>query len=598
MMFLKQRIALLVLLFIVVICSCEKDDANTIEFSNETRLAIRDLNLLADAGIIFYDTLITSKIYLDEKITSGYNRIDEDGNVQILRPIFDKFTLVEGDVEIDYVISAGQDVLELKLNKSADSFDINLFFKWEVKKGELWELIEDLITGNQLYLYNYKDDVINSFIDEISIKNLDTVSVFSIPKVRFRYSMNKKIEFVEDGISLVPRLESFGIKKDDGTIIMINESWDIDNNLLVIKPKELLEKNTTYTLFIDNKFTLEYNNDSKSKSSSDIKMESSKYTEVVFRTENFSEQSIIDPDNIEYSYPIVNQFNFLPSEHSEGALKLNHSQADVTGNPNEQELTYKVRLINILSNDSLEYNVNFNYSDNLFTYEIEDVLQNESIYRLKLIKIFNTSENLMCDYYFRTSKYDTFDEKLDDMSITTGWRRSVATAVYEVGNSIFGDELFDEFEYSSLISFDLDLTNNQWYIENKFGDVYSDVEETTIRIDNRNTSKYGVPPVHAMFIRQLNVKIKLSSEDVQNQSASWSGYPTEGAFVSPLQSVILSDISNMFDQAYKLDRNSDLYTYLWSRSIPPYYGGTLNYSIKYTIPGGTVSSQHSLKVTW
>lgn len=190
MKFIRQKSVLLAIL--VIAYSCEKESSSGIEFSSATRLEIRDLNIMQNTGVIFYDTLIASKIYLDQEVTTGYNKIDEDGNVQLLRPVFDKYALADGDVEIDYIIPSGQDILELKLNKSADRFDINLFFNWEVKKGESWELVEDLVTVNQVHFYNYSKEIINSFIDEISIKNLDTISVFSIPSIRFKYRMNKK----------------------------------------------------------------------------------------------------------------------------------------------------------------------------------------------------------------------------------------------------------------------------------------------------------------------------------------------------------------------------------------------------------------------
>lgn len=603
----KKHLALIgAIIFSMSLTMCEKDDGvDGALLSYYIKDQLKKTDVIKDYSLYYYDTLMPIEITFNDSIMEGVN-YDYEGEKLLIRAVFDKIELINGDIEYNYKLSNNNDTLKILLEKSDASFKASIYFKWEVFQNDTWVPYENYSTYNSVQCIDYPSEIINSFVEEFSIEDSSSVSVFTAPSILFKYNIGEEYKLADLGINVIPQVEACGIKDETGNEISIQEVWEESKKELTLQLEEPLKKNSKYTVYVNNNFKLKKDSETNIKMLQEKSFEITKMSMVVFWTKDEFTDDIIDDGNIEYSYPIKNQYNFLPQEYNKGFIKLKMDQVDITGNPYNTSIDYEVRFIDIANPDTVEYPVDFDFSEKYFSYNITNKLNNSTIYKIELVKNISGDPSIIYQYYFKTSLYDTFKDKINDLFISSGYRSSVETAVYEVGNSIFGDELFDTFEIHGLIQFDIDLANNEWYQENNLLYLYEGMFETTLRLENRNAEIYGAPPVHAMYIRQIGANIQLMDTDIQNQTANWAGYATAGGFVSCLQKVTYDDISDLRAQSNDLVGNNyewyadygEWYSYLSTLSVPPYYEGVLDYNIKYVIPGNITTSEIGLKISW
>jgi hypothetical protein len=208
--------------------------------------------------------------------------------------------------------------------------------------------------------------------------------------------------------------------------------------------------------------------------------------------------------------------------------------------------------------------------------------------------ITTLQEKSILTYYFRTSKYNTFNEKINSMTISTGWRRPIRTNVHEVGVTLHGDEMFDMLETNwtetivPVVQFEAAFSETPWfvnYINPLIYNGYPIVE--CAKISWRDASIVGVPPSKAVYIRQYPNDRMVTPEDVAGTNTL--DLPDAGAFVynvAHFADCDYNDMRNKLANYYSngAGGNSQVYQMLTSM-FPGIKNGDYPFDIKYVLPG-------------
>ncbi len=585
---------ILLLILSVNFISCEKDEDDQFIVNYDSRFRFNNIEIIENCPEYFFNQIVPIKISFYDYYDG--TQIDLNGQTYYVRPVFRYLEMKKGDFQYTESWSESNNTLTIEIEEFDDVFEADLCFSWELKDGEEWKTVKDVRTYETVSIKNYPLEEINNFVESYSFDELAEVSIYYTPSIMFNYAMDEKIKLNSTDFYVIPKVEEAGILDEDGVEISTELLWNEQKDCLTIKPTEVLNENSKYKVYLSNSMDMYYGSVQKKLSFNTNKTSYSAYDERFFWTKSGNSSNLIDTENIEYSYPIVNQYNFLPSENDKGYIKLKYSQEDITGTP-DQSINYSIRLIDIAGIDTFEYDVN--YSDRYFSYKIEDKLSNSTIYKTELLKSINNVETKIFQYHFRTSSFNTFDEKMSSLFISYGYRWGEDDShLYEVGNTVKGDELFDIYEITQLIKFTIDLGNYDWYQEYDFLYMYEGMHETTLRLTNRETSIYGAPPVNVMYIRQAGEQAQLTSSHIENQIATWDDYATIAGFVCKVQQVTFNDISDLRNQIYDNNMHSDWAEFIKDLSVDADSEGVINYKIKYILPGDELSSEKEYIISW
>jgi len=186
-----------------------------------------------------------------------------------------------------------------------------------------------------------------------------------------------------------------------GIAITIDTLWKNDT-ILSIVPKNYLEPNNQYSLY----FKAHYEIDSLGKW---IVPYSKPYFEIIentFKTVTVSTTSF-QSENIEYTYPVQNQYHYLQDEFHGGFIQLKTPQNEFYSKPQ-----LKVR-ISGKSGYSFLDSATYSPENYQISFDMPFDLENETIYALDFIKIDNGNEEALLTYHFRTSKFNSFEKKAD-----------------------------------------------------------------------------------------------------------------------------------------------------------------------------------------
>lgn len=457
--------------------------------------------------------------------------------------------------------------------------------------------------------------------------NKDDVDVFNSPQAIFNMEVNKVFEMVDlDG-----ERKAFRIKLDhfkayqDNQEIDANLKWNADNTVLALQPVDILPGESNIKVVAQ----ISFEERDRSiwlpvKVDDEILTESK---EIAFKTGKAPDY--IPLNNVEYCYPILNHYNFYYKEYSQGYIQLKQGQ-DYLFEPKDDF----VKKGKIVSSNGKKYLFDITYKDNNeISYKIPNGLDINTIYQFDIVDIpttesgidqnvstteqtvdlgdegadqdmtistrsaegdiKNLKEKSIFTSYFRTSYYKTLKEKLDDMTITTGFRRNIHSDVHELGVTILGKELFEKHEtywttdITPLIQFEAVLTDN--YYQNTIKDLlykpYNN--QSTLKITWRNPDfDIGYPPVKALYIRQMPFNKTLTEAEIEGGFSL--GTATEGAFVYNLiwfYAYDFFDLQNEASYQWKKHNHKGWYETLMNTDFPIVKSGNYPFDIKYVIPG-------------
>ena len=213
------------------------------------------------------------------------------------------------------------------------------------------------------------------------------VDVFSAPQVVFNMGLNQEIQMVNDDNQTANyRIEADEIKIYNGSTALDGTlSWNTDNTTAVITTTNVLPPNSSLLFSVKLHWEKQNGNTWAPLLNTDGTVDN-EVKQVSFTTG--SAPGYIPDNNIAYTYPVKQQFNFLKNETNKGYLKLIRGQpylfhASDSGMANQFAVAFAGRdlgdsILAAVSYDSVNMQVNFT---------IPGALRNEVIYDLSVLKI-------------------------------------------------------------------------------------------------------------------------------------------------------------------------------------------------------------------
>jgi TANFOR domain-containing protein len=346
------------------------------------------------------------------------------------------------------------------------------------------------------------------FIGDVRPQDEDSpASVFEQPRVSFNLPVEKILEFpagTDDNPTLTrrfkPFLASFKLIKNDGSGAVVPGRFEMseNNTIATYKFEEALESTTSY------KIEVVVQSDEHFRDGSVRRVMISgrpweERREVTFTTQE--RPDIIVPENVRYTYPVENQKFFLQGETNRrtGLLKFHRAGQSYLfySTKDGVSYTYHVRFKPIPEGDPIEVSlqtrglyVDFNVPslENNKMYAVQFIRKRTSsrqeqmmgrigtttalpqsqmrttavaltplrvTLELSSVNIkrdakllpgltINPGEFLLYNFYFKTSKYNTLQEKLATSMLTAEYKNILIAELFDIKTVI--SEYFDEFD--------------------------------------------------------------------------------------------------------------------------------------------------------
>lgn len=459
-------------------------------------------------------------------------------------------------------------------------------------------------------------------------------SVFVSPQAVFNFEMGKHFRMtdVDDELKLFRiTLDHFYLKRGEN-IITANLIWNDDQTVVVFDNQEVLAPNTEYVAQAQVSFE-EFVNGRWTK----VKIKGETITEISeshFTTGPAPDH--VPHQNVAYSYPQINQFNFYQKEYSKGFIKLKKGQAYLF--EQQEGWTQRARFV---SNSGDTASVTFQYSGNDISFQQPTNLKNDMVYQFQLVNKPTTNmgaidknvrqverqleidgvktettittrkangsvqklgEIILFTSTFRTSNYNTFIEKMEAMNISSGWRvpDTRGQSIHILGNNISATEFFDKSEMEginnlpALVHIQANLTNNNYYNNYVFPVVYDDYASLTVpaaRLERRD--ELGVPPIQAVYIQQSpNVSPSLTGAAFTTGASS---AVNSASFIYELPYYMKKDYRDLQTKTaeyctYRKGQFNSRRLKILESSFPVVTKGNYQVDITYTVPGINIIS--------
>ncbi|MDR0510540.1 MAG: hypothetical protein LBH06_05560, partial [Rikenellaceae bacterium] len=449
------------------------------------------------------------------------------------------------------------------------------------------------------------------------------ISVFTAPQATFTSSLEQPFEAEDDaGVQTYRvRLKSFAVTDEGGVTVNGALKWNEDKNAVTFRPKEILPPNTQLVAKVEvcfDKFSGGQWNAVYTSGKEAIETK-----ECSFTTGGAPDN--IPLENVEYSYPVIDQQYYLAGESTKGFAKLKFGQKYLF----EQGFDYKLQF---RGDDNRAYDSEFRYneaegrleytipeleqsrkytlsiaytpkdtqpaatgsatSQKLFDNEQEGTLSVEG--RAAEAAVERSIEKSILDYGFASSRYRTFAQKIasfnTDMAIAQDASYSFRF-MYDVRSA---DEPFDMAEIAGvektegkpLIRPEAEL-KEPFFTETVNPLVYSGYPFGGVRLDWRNDSEMGVPPVRSVSIYGPYLDLIEGEARPKNfyfPLAYEAGIIAERDFRN-LQSLVINNYARGLNGFSKT-----IYDRFSSGSLPFIRKGFYKTVLRYTLPDGTTTS--------
>lgn len=375
------------------------------------------------------------------------------------------------------------------------------------------------------------------------------VSVFSSPQVAFNIAIQRPFSMMNE----YDQVATYRAQLDE--VKLMNDKTPITGQLIVnpdgmsayLQQRDILPGLSTLTASAKVHFEKQngaaweaLKSDGKN---IDYEVKSSTFT-------TGEEPTTIGWDNVVYTYPVRNQYNFLPGEYKKGYIKLKYGQPKLFRKTDDKGKNYSIAAkFTSGQKQAISTNVSYDESTSQVNFDIPDGMSKEMVYTYNIVRSsldgetaannVTKKENLTVSdlgdsttitqtalkgnansaadkeviaYSFRTSKYNTFSEKMsgvtsqqDIWDVATGW-------VTVIGTRFDTDEQFDRFDIqgdgamnTKPLLYLRASTNNSW-LQNKILPLmyngYPFDPSMTVSRDPATTG--GVPPLEAVQMYNNN----------------------------------------------------------------------------------------------
>jgi hypothetical protein len=507
--------------------------------------------------------------------------------------------------------------------------------------GGYYRILGGLVKGNCRFEVTIGDDckIVGdgnplegvSLISEISpVKGEKDVDVFNAPQAAFNIPLGE--EFVVTDIdnnkhTYRGNLASFtivdGTSPVEGTV-----RWNATKDVAAFDSRDVLPPKKELKAVVKVAF------EEKTYSGWQVVMYDGKPAEEIKETSFTTGEAPdhIPASNVDFSYPVVGQYNFHPQEYNQGFIILKKGQPYLF-KPGV-EWIQKIHMLEAESQRYLETDVAYNESEKKVQFNIPAGLVNTKAYQFDILNIpaqqnaidknvKQVETNLASDggavlttkkiegtlelrdvksiytTYFRTSKYNTFSEKMRAMSLSQALSGNPGNNVLILGAYWRGDEYFDAAEIGGgtdvltrrLITLEADVTGNTWYQQAVYPLLYQDYPIAgSIQVRNRDVSVLGLPPLKDVYLGQDRTDLQMTTADIPDPQPFYSRSRVE--YQMPI---------SLFHDYYDLQNQVANYIVNTSSTSPrlnlllvsPYplidYG-TYRVKINYRIPGIKVTT--------
>jgi hypothetical protein len=488
----------------------------------------------------------------------------------------------------------------------------------------------ELTLGNECQVAQAKGEQ-SLPIDINIISNItpeQNADVFATPQVAFNTPIGESFSAKDDVGNTIQyrfRLGGFTLTDAKNASIVGSLKWNKEMDVLTFVSKDLLPSNQIIKSKV-NVYLEEFKSNSWTPALyNGARIEETK--DVSFTTSEAPQD--IPLDNIEYSYPVINQQNFHTAESSKGYIALKRGQSylfnsamkysmnfigengaiksvDVKYNSSSSKIEYdmpnldKSRLYNsVLSVKSLEgttessVNNGSSYKSNEDGYEVR---QNnaDNITRTDLGKT-------LVEYDFRTSNFGTFTDKINSIKIAKSKILNIETGVIALVCTTQKNEDFDLVDIagtefcSNKALIEVQSTGNDAYFSTDvYPYIYQNYGANGFKIDWRNVDEYGIPPLKAVtrssyyldalskqdktitqayfpYVYNLSLYYKRDWDDLRNKIAN-----------ATIENFISTSKSNLIlNNSLKLMRKGSIY----------------DIEMKYILPDGTQTSTAKFSFT-
>lgn len=451
------------------------------------------------------------------------------------------------------------------------------------------------------------------------------VNVFNNPQAVFNMPVDEVFEMVDTD----EQKKTFRIKLDEfkvlnGAAEISGElKWNDTHDVVALDSYDIFPSEKELTLKVKVSFE-----ERLSGNWTPVIVDGKKYTEE----KSIKFTSGIAPDhipqeNVQYSYPVVNQLNFYKDEYNKGYIKLDKGQPELFGIG--AEWNQKARFTTN-TGEGIVLDYSYNEAQREVSFNIPTNLSAEKIYTFELVNlpaqtaqaidrnvtaqsnkvsigdqtidteittktaegtIDQLQEKQVFGMNFRSSKYGTFGAKVDALSLSSGWSYPILTGIHEIGVNIQANEMFDHFEINNQNNFGrlvvLEAMTTDRYFTHYLQPLVYPLANSSFLPDRVNREHLGVPPVEAVQITQDVMDQQLTADEVaNNQVIPMNG---QGTFTYDIPSEAYKDYHNIRKQAATyIANNASAPTWMVNIVVQPFpsiISDEYNVKLMYRLPG-------------
>ncbi len=387
-------------------------------------------------------------------------------------------------------------------------------------------------------------DLFNQLLPKKALKNPGNSQI----NADLFYRPELKVNYVPESEVILPESDEDVYFKYDLTYQMnlngnqVGLSQNIvSDSLIYLNCFGLLSPNKEYNLSVSIDWYVSQNNKVSWEKCNELFTETLAQKIVTGSTVTFSD-TIVDSD-VDFMYPLNRQFNYLEEEYQKGYIKFKNIKAQKwfeMYNP-------VVEIKNVKTEITMHSLSSYNSTYDIFEYDLSaGFLSNNEVYKISFKD--TVSSKIKYEYYFKTSKYNSFSEKWTVLKNSfDGKARDISLQIINV---TINDEILDYYEILSnehnssslsLIQFETHIPESwkstaDWLI-------YSQ-PSLEFQRKNATTKIFGFPPIRAIYYLAPDwYAIKLSDNSL-NGTIVYPSEPWLGIFVWEVQNFMRADASS------------------------------------------------------
>lgn len=389
------------------------------------------------------------------------------------------------------------------------------------------------------------------------------VSVFSAPQVSFNTPIDTEMSMLnnQDEVNTYRiRLDEFSVT-NAGQPVQATREWNARKDVLVLHTAEILPPSAPLRAFAKIHWEKKQPNGSWQPLMANNAVEY-ETKEALFNTGVAPD--FIPDENVVYAYPVKNQYNFLPKEYNKGYVKLRVGQsylfpAATNGTP----LAYTARFEQP-SGAKIDVPISYNSAEAQVNFDMPATLAAQTVYKFNFMRVPRSSgevdsnvtrstvsmnggesgnevnvasnslegsltqgiEKSIYNSGFRTSKFNTFNEKWSALTAPQDLFDVAVGNVVLIGKEFMSQESFDDFEIKGFENHHKELVHvsagaEASWLQQKIGPMLYDAYpvDAAVTITHRDADSLGLKPLGAVRLYNVQGSYVLNDNNITSGTA-------------------------------------------------------------------------------